>query len=141
MGYFLNYLQQPEDLKLATTRTNLPIPDGYTAEAPRKITAEEHEFQAFKTLRNERASARHEGARKARAAKVSSLPDVYVSITHNNLSITERRGGGCKEEVESLYPVFCWLLLYMPYVHVFFPYGDQALRPCSRESDPRLEKP
>ncbi|KXN83857.1 60S ribosomal protein L13, partial [Leucoagaricus sp. SymC.cos] len=58
-----------DDLKAATTRSTLPLPEAYPAEAPRKITAEEFEFQAYRTLRNERANARYEGARKIRAAK------------------------------------------------------------------------
>ncbi|CAL1695626.1 unnamed protein product [Somion occarium] len=58
-----------DELKAETTRLNLPIPDPYVAEAPRQITDEEREFQAYRTLRNERAIARHEGARKVREAK------------------------------------------------------------------------
>ncbi|KII93902.1 hypothetical protein PLICRDRAFT_99635 [Plicaturopsis crispa FD-325 SS-3] len=58
-----------EDLKAETTRLTLPITDPYQADAPRKITDEEREFSAFRTLRNARAAARHEGARKARVAK------------------------------------------------------------------------
>ncbi|KAF9455096.1 ribosomal protein L13e [Macrolepiota fuliginosa MF-IS2] len=58
-----------EDLSASTTRTALPLPEAYPAEAPRKITAKEHEFQAYRTLRIARANARYEGARKARAAK------------------------------------------------------------------------
>jgi len=58
-----------EDLKAATTRAAISLPDAYPAEAPRKITSEEREFQAFRTLRIARANQRHEGARKARAAK------------------------------------------------------------------------
>ncbi|KAK0464889.1 60S ribosomal protein L13 [Desarmillaria tabescens] len=46
-----------------------PLPESYAAEAPRKITEEERSFEAYKTLRIARANARHEGARKARAAK------------------------------------------------------------------------
>ncbi|KAJ4002385.1 60S ribosomal protein L13 [Lentinula boryana] len=58
-----------EDLSATTSRVTLPLPESFPAEAPRKITAEEREFEAFKTLRTARANARHEGARKARAAK------------------------------------------------------------------------
>jgi len=58
-----------QDLKAATTRAAIPLPDGQSAEAPRKITPEELEFQAFKTLRIARANQRHEGARKVRAQK------------------------------------------------------------------------
>jgi len=58
-----------DDLKASTTRLNVPLIDTYVAESPRKITAEEHKFEAYKTLRNERAAARHEGKRKIREAK------------------------------------------------------------------------
>ncbi|KAG5642456.1 hypothetical protein DXG03_002766 [Asterophora parasitica] len=58
-----------EDLKAETTRAAIPLPAAAVAEAPRKITAEEREFQAFRTLRVARANARHEGARKVRAQK------------------------------------------------------------------------
>ncbi|KAI0335174.1 60S ribosomal protein L13 [Cubamyces sp. BRFM 1775] len=58
-----------EDLTAATTRSPLPLPTAFVREEPRKITEEEREFQAYRTLRNERAAARHEGARKVREAK------------------------------------------------------------------------
>jgi len=58
-----------EDLKATTTRVAIPLPEAYPAEAPRKITSEEKKFEAFRTLRVARANQRHEGARKARAAK------------------------------------------------------------------------
>jgi len=58
-----------EDLKAATTRAAIPLPVVASAEGPRKITAAEREFEAFRTLRVARANQRHEGARKARAAK------------------------------------------------------------------------
>jgi len=58
-----------EDLKADTTRTTLPLPESYPAEAPRKITDKEREFKAFRTLRIARANQRNEGVRKARAAK------------------------------------------------------------------------
>jgi len=58
-----------EDLKAATTRATLALPDPYVAEAPRTITDAERELEAFRTLRIARANKRHEGARKARAAK------------------------------------------------------------------------
>jgi len=57
------------DLTATTTRVILPLPEVYAAEAPRKITAEEREFNAFRTLRVARANQRHEGARKVRQAK------------------------------------------------------------------------
>lgn len=50
------------------------------AEAPRKITAAEKEFKAFRTLRVARANQRHEGVRKARAAKVSTNLDVGSAL-------------------------------------------------------------
>ncbi|KAK0208078.1 60S ribosomal protein L13, partial [Desarmillaria ectypa] len=58
-----------DDLKATTTRAAFPLPESYIAEAPRKITKEERSFEAYKTLRIARANARHEGTRKARAAK------------------------------------------------------------------------
>ncbi|PBL01274.1 ribosomal protein L13e [Armillaria gallica] len=58
-----------DDLKAATTRAAFPLPESYVAEAPRKITEDERSFEAYRTLRIARANARHEGARKARAAK------------------------------------------------------------------------
>ena len=59
----------PEDLKASIVRTPLALPEAIPSEAPRKITAEEREFNAYRTLRTARANARHEGARKVRAAK------------------------------------------------------------------------
>ena len=61
---------QAEELAAETTRINLPVPDPYVHEAPRQITGEEREFEAYRTLRNERATARNEGKRKVREAKV-----------------------------------------------------------------------
>ncbi|KAJ7786243.1 60S ribosomal protein L13 [Mycena metata] len=58
-----------DDLNAATTRAAVPLPDAYPAEAPRKITAEEREFKAYRTLRDARSNQRHEGVRKARQAK------------------------------------------------------------------------
>ena len=60
------------DLTAATTRAPVPLPPSFAHEAPRKITEEEREFEAYRTLRNERASARNEGKRKIREAKVRS---------------------------------------------------------------------
>ncbi|KAI9512803.1 60S ribosomal protein L13 [Russula earlei] len=62
-----------DDLKAPTTRQTLPFPSS-VPEQPRKITQEEREFNAYKTLRNNRAEARYEGARKIRAAKASFTP-------------------------------------------------------------------
>lgn len=72
---------QGDELKAETTRLNLPIPDPYVAEAPRQITDEEREFQAYRTLRNERAIARHEGARKVREAKVRTMKTYFGCST------------------------------------------------------------
>lgn len=58
-----------EDLKAETTRASLPLPSISPSETPRKITAEEREFSAYRALRVARANKRHEGARKVRAAK------------------------------------------------------------------------
>ncbi|KAJ2928975.1 hypothetical protein H1R20_g8149, partial [Candolleomyces eurysporus] len=58
-----------DDLTATTTRQNLAIPDVYAAEAPRKITQEERDFKAYRTLREARSNARYEGVRKIRAAK------------------------------------------------------------------------
>ncbi|KAI0669798.1 60S ribosomal protein L13 [Trametes maxima] len=58
-----------EDLTAATTRSAVPLPSAYVHEEPRKITEEEREFEAYRTLRNERAAARNEGKRKVREAK------------------------------------------------------------------------
>ncbi|KIL70904.1 hypothetical protein M378DRAFT_155844 [Amanita muscaria Koide BX008] len=59
----------PEDLKAATTRAALPLPEAHPAEAPRKILPEEREVEAFRTLRIARANQRYAGVRKIRAAK------------------------------------------------------------------------
>ncbi|PFH50814.1 hypothetical protein AMATHDRAFT_75386 [Amanita thiersii Skay4041] len=59
----------PEDLKAATTRASIVFPEAYSAEAPRKITSEERQLEAYRTLRIARANARYEGVRKIRAAK------------------------------------------------------------------------
>ena len=61
---------QAEDLSAETTRQTLALPSPFTHEPPRKITEEEREFKAYRTLRDEWANAKHEGKRKARAAKV-----------------------------------------------------------------------
>ena len=63
-------LLQGDDLIAATTRIALPLPSGAAHEAPRQITAEEREFEAYRTLREYRSEARYEGRRKVRKAKV-----------------------------------------------------------------------
>jgi large subunit ribosomal protein L13e len=59
----------PEDLKAATTRAAIPLPEGYPSEPPRKILPEERKVEAYRTLRLARANSRYEGVRKIRAAK------------------------------------------------------------------------
>jgi len=58
-----------EELKSETTRKTLALPPAVIAEGPRKITSEEKEFSAFRTLRNARAEQRHAGAKQARQKK------------------------------------------------------------------------
>jgi len=58
-----------DDFNAETTRAAIPLPISAPLEGPRKITAEEREFNAFRTLRVARANQRHEGARKVRAQK------------------------------------------------------------------------
>jgi len=58
-----------DDLTAATTRVAVPLPAVYQHEAPRKITDEEKQFEAYTTLRQQRGIARNEGARKVKAAK------------------------------------------------------------------------
>lgn len=60
--------QQGDDLTAHITRSALPLPASYEAEAPRSITSEEKEFSAFRTLRIARADQRNSGKRAARAA-------------------------------------------------------------------------
>ncbi len=72
---------QGDDLTAATTRATIPLPPSALPEAPRKITEEEREFQAYRTLRNERATARNEGKRKVREAKVS-LPRSAIQYVY-----------------------------------------------------------
>lgn len=57
---------QGEDLTAHITRDPLPLPAAYEAEAPRKISDEEKEFNAFRTLRVARSDARNAGKREAR---------------------------------------------------------------------------
>ncbi|KIY50537.1 ribosomal protein large subunit 13 [Fistulina hepatica ATCC 64428] len=58
-----------EEITATTTRTAFALPASALPDAPREITDEEREFQAFRALRIARANQRYEGARKARAAK------------------------------------------------------------------------
>lgn len=65
---------QAEELKADTTRAQLALPNVYEAEAPRAITEEEKNFDAFLTLRRVRADKRNAGQRKKRADAVSTIP-------------------------------------------------------------------
>ncbi|EIW72376.1 50S small subunit ribosomal protein L13e [Tremella mesenterica] len=56
-----------DDLTAHITRALPTLPSAYTPEAPRAITDEEQEVNAYSTLRLARADQRHEGARKKRA--------------------------------------------------------------------------
>ncbi|CAE6395901.1 60S ribosomal protein L13 [Paucibacter sp. DJ4R-1] len=58
-----------DDLKAATTRAPIALPASFVHEAPRKITAEERDFKAYRALRDARAEHRHAGARKVREKK------------------------------------------------------------------------
>jgi len=59
----------PEELKAKTTRAPISIPPAHTPEPPRKITAEEREFKAYRVLRDSRAEQRHAGVKKIRQQK------------------------------------------------------------------------
>ena len=96
---------QGDDLKAETIRDieqSVPIPTGVEHEAPRKITSEERDFEAYKTLRNYRAEARYEGARKVRQAKVSIRFRTIERMSRLN-HFAERRRGSKQEEI-NLYP-------------------------------------
>ncbi|KDN50177.1 hypothetical protein RSAG8_01513, partial [Rhizoctonia solani AG-8 WAC10335] len=58
-----------DDLKADTTRAPIALPAPFVREAPRKITAEERDFKAYRALRDARADARHAGARRVREKK------------------------------------------------------------------------
>ncbi|KAA1123482.1 60S ribosomal protein L13 [Puccinia graminis f. sp. tritici] len=61
-----------QDLSAATTQDisgPLPLPSGTKPEAPRAITSEELEFNAFRALRQARAAQRQAGVWKARKQK------------------------------------------------------------------------
>lgn len=62
-----------DDLKAETTRSPLPLPAAYEREAPRRITEDERDFKAYRTLRDARADARYAGVKTARKQKVRFL--------------------------------------------------------------------
>jgi hypothetical protein len=82
-------------LTAETIRTQLPLPDPYVHEEPRKITDEEREFKAYRALRDGRAQARHEGMRKVRAQKVRA-PSHTASITDASLRIQKKEEEAAK---------------------------------------------
>lgn len=59
---------QGDDLTAHITRSPIALPAFYESEAPRQITSEEKEFNAFRTLRIARADQRNSGKRAIRAA-------------------------------------------------------------------------
>lgn len=64
--------KKPDIKSLDITRDTaaaFPIPAGVVPEAPRAITAEEKDTQAFRVLREARATHRHAGAKQAREKK------------------------------------------------------------------------
>jgi hypothetical protein len=103
---------QGDDLTASTTRASFPLPEAYPAEAPRKITAEEREFKAYRALRDARANQRHEGARKARQAKVRLLPPLILFLS-NAVSRKTRR-----KQTRRRYVSFTFYRIY-PYSFFF----------------------
>jgi large subunit ribosomal protein L13e len=87
-----SYLQG-DALTTETTRITLPLPEAIPHEAPRKITDEEREFKAYRTLRDARANKRHEGVRKIREAKVS-LPPPNIIFPFDNKTLL----GTCRRQ-------------------------------------------
>jgi hypothetical protein len=82
--YFVHLLiKQGDDLTAHITRSALPLPASYEAEAPRSITSEEKEFSAFRTLRIARADQRN-------SLYVSGLGDescvYYARFSHGCVS-------------------------------------------------------
>ena len=65
---------QGDDLTAHITRDILPLPTGYTPEAPRKIADDEKDIEAFKALRDARAEKRNLGAKLKRqeAARIEA---------------------------------------------------------------------
>lgn len=108
----LNFFQ-PSDLEASTTRTAISLPTSYTHESPRKITAEESEFKAYRTLRITRANARFEGVRRIRAAKVSPLSRLNI-FTELILCMSIEGGrGGQQEKINYLILLLFCILPYL----------------------------
>jgi hypothetical protein len=93
---------QGDDLTASTTRAAIPLPPSFVHEEPRKITDEEKEFEAYRTIRQQRGIARNEGKRKAAAAKVRLLISVSFGRPLKLPFPIERGRGGRKEEVVSI---------------------------------------
>jgi large subunit ribosomal protein L13e len=125
-----DHLFQADDLKVDTTRITLPLPEAYPAEAPRKITTEEREFNAFRTLRIARANQRHEGVRKARAAKVGNAC-MFCVFTHFTMTCTERRRRSSQEEVIFFYHYFCCFTPSWSHTFGLYPHKNWARRASS----------
>ena len=62
-----------DDLKTPTVHINLVLQLPFTAEAPHKITKEESNFNAAKTLHDAKFHARHEGQHRLCSTKVITL--------------------------------------------------------------------
>lgn len=138
----LTIAYQAEDLTATTSRAPIPLPAIYQSEAPRKITSEEQEFEAFKTLRTARANQRHEGARKARAAKVRRVQ--FSVLPTNSRLHTERGRRGSKEEVDyctfssfflrlslSKFCTTCHILHTMPMPHYYAVNMEKLVFRCA----------
>lgn len=102
---------QGDELNAETTPTQLILEDPYVHEEPRKITAEEREFKAYRALRDGRAQARHEGKRKARQAKVRALSSILQARVPCCSYPTAERGGGSQQE-----EVNANLVLFLPFL-------------------------
>jgi hypothetical protein len=125
----LTIFTQPEDLTATTTRQTVPLPPSFVPEEPRKISQEERAFNAYKTLRNNRAESRFEGARKIRAAKASH--DLYwlslSSLTFYH-DFTEGRRGGSEEKIT----LYLLLAASLCHLHVcVIPVPTQYMAICT----------
>lgn len=80
-----------EELKADTTRAKVPLPESIPVEKPRKITAEEKEFKAFRALRDARANQRHAGIRKVRQQKVRVIMHLRCYIANEFYRKTRKR--------------------------------------------------
>lgn len=118
-----------DDLTAATTRAALPLPAAALPEAPRKITAEEREFKAYRALREARSEARYAGIRKIRKAKVRLLACAFGRVAEIHHSHSAEGGGGGKQEEVNFH------LTPLPLSRMPSP-PCIALKPCSMERLP-----